>query len=123
MALTITCERVTPIITQRNFASGLIIVTCAENMNRSPDFKREEGGRNNLLNLQIPIGAAWAIFSTFAVGAVWTSWQLWDLKQSIKDGTGDRWRRTYQREWANRLQQQNTALRVPSVDQVAKDLD
>jgi hypothetical protein len=94
-------------------------------MNSAPNFQREDPPpqANNLLSLQIPISAAWAIFSTLLFGGLWTSWQLWDLRQSIRDGTTDRWRKSYQREWANRFQQQNPTVKVPSVDQVVKDLD
>jgi len=94
-------------------------------VDREPDFHVPKAPETptSLLSLQIPISAAWAIFSTLLFGGLWTSWQLWDLKQSIKDGTNDRWKKSHMREWSSRFQQQNPTVKVPSVDQVVKDLD
>lgn len=93
-------------------------------MEQEPDFHQQHQEQtNSLLSLQIPIGAAWAIFLTLVTGAIWTSAQLWDLRQSIKDGTGDRWKKSYQREWGHRLRDQNPTVKVPDPDQVVKDLD
>lgn len=90
-------------------------------MTREPDFSRPD--KSNLLSLHIPIGAAWSILAAVVVAAVWTSWQLWDLRQSIKDGTSDRWKRSYQREYTNRMRANNPSLKIPDPDQIVKDLD
>lgn len=80
--------------------------------------------RNDLLSLHINVKVAVTIIGSIVVGAVATSWQLWDLRQSIKDGTGDRWRKSEMREYAHRMKDINGgSVKVPDVDQVAKDLN
>lgn len=91
--------------------------------NRDYQFEHDRKERDDVLRLHINIKAAWTILAAVVAGAVWTSTQLFDLKQSIKDGTGDRWRRSSQREWANRLGRQNPSVKVPDPDQVVKDLE
>lgn len=90
-------------------------------MRKAPDFSSAE--RNNVLALHIDIKTAWAIIAAVVAGAVWTSFQLWDLRQSIKDGTSDRWRRSYQREWGHRLQSSNPTMKVPDADDVARQIE
>lgn len=89
-------------------------------MNREPDFTPD---KDDVLRLHIPITAAWSILAAVVAGAVWTSLQLWDLKQSIKDGTNDRWKRSYQREFANRMQRKNPTINVPDPDDIARQLE
>lgn len=89
-------------------------------MKSAPDFTPD---RDDVLRLHINIKVACSILGAVVAGVVWTSAQLFDLKQSIKDGTGDRWKRSSQREWSNRLGRQNPSLKVPDPDQVVKDLE
>lgn len=85
---------------------------------------RFERDRSDVMNLHVNVKVAVTIIGTIISGVVWTSWQLWDLRQSIKDGTNDRWRKSEMREFAHRMKDDNLgAIKVPDVDHIAKDLE
>lgn len=88
-------------------------------MKREPDFSQRN---DNLLSLHISVQAAWSIFAAAVIGTSTATWQFWDLKQSIKDGTGDRWRKSEMREYVHDLKSKNHYIDVPDVDDIARKL-
>lgn len=53
--------------------------------------------------------------------ALWTAWRDGvDAKlRTLESGSGDRWKRSYQREWAAELRHGNPMLSVPDIDAIA----
>jgi len=52
------------------------------------------------------------------------SWNLWreDVNAKLRTAdanSGDRWRRSFQREWSNELRHKNPTLDVPDIDAIA----
>jgi hypothetical protein len=95
-------------------------------MKSAPDFRRDDDDPPRVVsprNIALPLWFSWGITTTFVAATVYLVTTLNDIKTEIKSVGSDRWRKSFMREWASRLQQENTSLKVPSPDQVSKDLD
>jgi len=92
---------------------------------REPDFRRDDDPPQVITprNIALPVWFAWAITTTFIAATVYLMSMLNDIKTEIKSVSSDRWKKSMMREYGNRLQHDNPALKVPSADQVAKDLE
>lgn len=93
-------------------------------MKREPDFRPEDAPQIiSPRNIALPLWFSWVITVTFVSATVYLMATLNDIKSEIKSVSIDRWRKSYMREWANRFQHDNPQMKVPSADQVSKDLE
>ena len=94
-------------------------------MKREPDFRREDDPPQVITprNIALPLWFSWTITTTFIAATVYLMSTLNDIKSKIESVSTDRWKKTHERELMNRLQKANPSLTIPSVDQVAKDLE
>lgn len=94
-------------------------------MKREPDFRRDDDPPQVITprNIALPLWFSWAITTTFIGATVYLMTMLNDIKSKIESVSTDRWKKSMMREYGNRLQRDNPALKVPSADQVAKDLE
>lgn len=91
-------------------------------MRRAPDFSGEREPKN-VLSLHLDLKTACTMLGFMASFAFYTSWQLWDVKQSIKSGTDDRWRKSHMREYTHRIRDLNEGkVKVPDVDDIARSM-
>ena len=99
--------------------------TSDGNMKRAPDFRSDDSPPQVVTprNIALPLWFSWAITVTFVSGTVYFMATLNDIKNEIRNVSSDRWKKSDMREYGNRLQRENPTIKVPSADQVSKDLE
>lgn len=90
-------------------------------MKHEPDFTAEKP--QNVMALTVPIWAVWSIVVFFVAGTAYFITLLNTINGKLDSVGSDRWKRSFQREWAHRVQAKNPSMIVPDPDQIAKDLE
>ena len=83
---------------------------------KAPQFNSD----NPLIVRESNIALSWPVAVAICSLLIFGSWQLWDIRASIKEAAGDRWKKSYQREYNNRLYYSNPSLKVPDIDEITE---
>lgn len=88
-----------------------------------PQFSEDSPQIISTRNVAVPLWLSASITTALVSATVYFMAMLNQINSKLDNLSGDRWKKSHQREFANMIQNQNPSMRIPNIDEISQRLD